>query len=124
MKLTIMTTFIVLNISASFGSSVSCYTNKKDQGTIVLETSSDSKGNISGVTTFSPDNSEKLRFDDISFHLPNKNDLLLVATNPNGAVVSLSVDIDRKGSDHTGKLILRKSDKTLEEISVECDLNN
>jgi len=100
--------------------SVTCYVDRNDDNTMLLDTAYNSDGITTGVTIYNFLNtSEKMRFDDVSISFSNKNELILAATDKNGSVVTLSLDIDRKGSDHKGVLIVRNSQKKLQHESVE-----
>lgn len=108
---------------ATANKSITCYLSKKDLNTMVFDASIDKQSKSVGISIFNfRDTSEKLRFDDVSMDMPTKNDIVFAAASPEGSVVTLSIDVDRRKDDHTGALIVRNSKKFVTQTLVECDL--
>ena len=113
---------VMINSASSFSAGLTCYLNKNDPSSMVLNTAENNLGKVKGVKVYSQKNKSGICFDDFTIDRPTKTKIVLVAVGLNGAVVTLALDIDSRGGNHNGVLIIRHFDKKIEEMWVQCIL--
>ena len=115
---------VMINSASTYSSGVTCYLNKNDPASMVLNTTENNLGKVKGLKVYSQKNSTGISFDDVTIERSTKTKIVLVAVGLNGAVVTLALDVDSRGDNHNGVLVIRHFDKTVEEMWVQCVLKN
>ena len=113
---------VMIDSKSNFSSGLKCYLNKNDERTLVLQTKENSDGKVIAATVYSLDQNEEIKFEDISIEKTTKTKIVMIALGLQGTVASLALNIDSRGNDHTGILILRHFNKSVEEMWVHCVL--